>query len=79
MVDEPRPTLASAARHIDAEFGAPRIERGVQALERRLARRRAARRGLMTAGSCALLVLGLWFWRGFLPARFIITRFSGWR
>lgn len=63
MVEERSHTLAAAAEHIDAEFGAPRVERGVAKLERRLARRKATRRGLSAVTAGSLLVLGLWFGR----------------
>jgi transmembrane sensor len=63
VVDERSRTLSAAAEHIDAEFGAPRIERGVTKLERRLARRKAVRRGLTVAAVSSVLLLGLWLGR----------------
>jgi transmembrane sensor len=60
VVDPRAHELQDAAEHIDAEFGAARIEHGVEKLERRLARRRALRTGLGVA-SAAVLLLGVVF------------------
>jgi transmembrane sensor len=60
VLDERSQGLAAAAEHIDAEFGAPRIERGVKSLERRIARRRAVRGGVLGAGATSLVLLALW-------------------
>jgi transmembrane sensor len=64
VADERSRQLASAAEHIDAEFGSVRVEHGVKALEHRIARRQAVRRGLVAVSASAVLVLGLWLARG---------------
>jgi transmembrane sensor len=63
VLDERSQGLAAAVEHIDAEFGAPRIEQGVKSLERRIARRRAVRGGMLGAGATSLVLLALWLAR----------------
>jgi transmembrane sensor len=63
VAEERSQALAAAAEHIDSEFAAPRIERGVAQLERRIARRTAVRRGLSVTAACSVLLLGLWLGR----------------
>lgn len=60
MVEERTKQLSAAAEHIASELSPQRIERGVAALERRLARRRTVQRATVTLSACVVLALGAW-------------------